>query len=108
MKKVILKLIDRVGFLSTAILLGFVLLGMGMGISYFVNKPSFKVGDCVVLDVKRERWDTEDPSVLKILEIGKEKYRYAYYYVKFTLTSDSYISIMDRAYIKTECAKTLE
>lgn len=66
-------------------------------------RPDFEVGDCVIYE-DNESWE-KDNGLKRILEIGKEKYRYEY------LERDSlkghqnseYVRWIDRLYKQTEC-----
>lgn len=66
-------------------------------------KPDFEVGDCIVYE-DNESWE-KDNGYKRILQIGKDKYRYEYleYDSLKGLQSSEYIRWMDRLYKQTEC-----
>lgn len=74
--------------------------------------PKFAAGDCITSTHQRERWETSKPSdILKILEVGREKYRLTFIpdnapYV--SVQASLYFSILDDTEIKVECSENLK
>ena len=72
------------------------------------DHPKFKVGDCVALDRKTERWEKqEDNNVYKIVEVGKEHYRAVYITPSDIKGKESTVGffVMDYVYNQIECPK---
>lgn len=78
------------------------------------QSPKFAAGDCITntSTLQRERWELSKPSdILKILEVGREKYRLTFIpdNAPDTLRQASlYFSILDDTKIKVECSKNLK
>lgn len=70
--------------------------------------PKFKVGDCTISSRPIERWESKIKLIDKILEVGKEQYRYVFTAINGNLyQTDFYIDGYDRIKVKTECTKEL-
>lgn len=72
------------------------------------DKPNFVNGDCVQRTADIERWDEPEP-ILKILEVGRKKYRIAEWNSKTKKFDPNWASypffIIDNFNTKVRCPK---
>lgn len=74
---------------------------------YINNNRTFKIGDCVIDKHEKESW--EEPNVMmKILEVGKEKYRLILISQYGPVKISFYFHIINNLYKLTPCSKELE